>query len=177
MDRVKLISFVWKELQNKKLVHDAIGSGSYNSFGRDLSDKSDAEIRHALDRCKDFTGFFTTPAFRELCSPDPQTLGLPDTDSAYVQACQAYYPVQSRSFSHPAVYHAGADTGWFDLRNNTSDSKKRFRAAYEKRVKQVMDGDQLEYPRHEALPSKVDKKIEGSELKSRLAKMRADLSI
>ncbi len=169
---------VWTELKRKQLVHDPHGSSRFNSFCRDLLDKSDSQIAHALDRCKDFTGFFSTPAFRELCNPDHATLGLPDPEAAFMEACKAYYPVQCNKWSHAAVYQAGADTGWFELRSQSADkTRKAFFANYAKRVEQVLAGVELSVPSVELLEQAAGTKLSTEEKRARIAKLRAETGL
>ena len=174
--RVILMDECWKELMRLRLVHDRPGSEAFMTFARSLADKSEAQIRHAILRCRDFTGFFTVPAFRELCVPDMKTLGLPTVEIAYYEACNAS-DVRRHRWSHAAVYHAGADTGWFDLRNCVNDVKRRFKENYERRVQQVLDGEYLELPQHELLPASIRKVLSPEERKSRMQKLREELGV
>ena len=170
------MSKIWTDLKNKQLVHDEHGSSAFNTFCRDLLDKSESEITHALDRCKDFTGFFTVPAFRELCRPDPEALGLPSAEMAYIEACAATTPVREFKWSHPAVYHAGADTGWFDLRNGFAN-RRIFLGHYETRVRQVMAGEILEVPAVELIEEKPAPALSAKETHSRIKEMKARLGL
>lgn len=45
--------------------------------------------------------------------------GLPPARSAYQEACNARSPRSAQPWSHPAVYFAGRDTGWFYLENHS----------------------------------------------------------
>jgi len=165
---------VWAVLKLRGLVHDPVGSAIYNQFSRDLLDKSENEIRAGLDRSKDFTGYLSSPAFRELCQPDTEALGLPNPESAYSEACQAGYPVQAQRFTHPTVYQAGADTGWFEMRNGSG--KKQFMENYSKRTKEVMDGIVHEMPRYPAL-EKISAPLGKAETHKRIAEMKQRLGM
>ena len=169
---------VWTELKHKALVHDAHGSDRFNSFCRDLLDKTDSQIINALDRCKDFTGFFSTPAFRQLCDPDHQALGLPEPEAAFMEACKAKYPVHCNKWSHPAVYQAGADTGWFELRSQSAERlRKVFMAHYAKRVEDVLMGVELIVPKVELLEKPTGTKLSTDEKRAHIAKLRADTGL
>lgn len=163
--RAEFMSYVWEELQYKKLVHDPIGSGAYNSFCRDLLDKTENDIRIGLHRVRNHTGFFNTPIFRELCKPDMESFGLPSVEKAYHEACNVTFPAKAHRWSHTAVFHAGADVGWFDLRQNANNPWNRFRQAYKQRCEQVFNSTLPPMPKHESLPEKPQgRKLEGEEL-------------
>lgn len=92
-----------------------------------------------------------------MCRVPPEDLGLPSPEQAYREAATAPYPVTQHKWSHPAVYHAGADTGWFDLRSQPeSVMKKKYFQHYSARVKQVMSGDDLQTPENLALVKKPE---------------------
>ena len=148
------------------------GSAEFKTWARNCNDKSESEIKHALERCRDFTGFFTVPAFRELCNPDPEALGLPKPELAFEQASKA--TTHNKHRLRPAVYHAAMDTGWFDLRNGYAD-KRVFVTHYERRVKQVMDGEILEIPELELLEKKKSPKLNADEVHSRCAALKESL--
>ena len=167
LSRAHLMAEVWAVLKLRGLVHDPVGSAIYNQFSRDLLDKSENEIRAGLDRSKDFTGYLSSPAFRELCQPDTEALGLPNPESAYSEACQAAYPVHTQRFTHAAVYQAGADTG---------SGKKQFMENYSKRTKEVMGGIVHEMPRHPAL-EKISAPLSKDEMHKRIAEMKQRLGM
>lgn len=151
-DRKAVMVEFWKELMRLKLVHQMPGSAEFQTWARSCNDLSDAEVGHGVLRARNFTGFWTVPAFRELCKPDPESLGMPSPEAAYREAASATSPVTAFRWSHPAVYHAGSDTGWFDLRNLPEGVvKKRFIDNYDRRVRQVLSGEELNMPRHLAI--------------------------
>lgn len=166
----------WKEIMRLKLVHQMPGSEEFKTWAGACNDLSEAEVSHGVLRCRDFTGFFTVPAFRELCRPDAEALGLLSPEMAYIEACRATYPVQRFKWSHPAVYHAGADTGWFDLRNGYAN-RRIFFGHYENRVRQVMAGEVLEVPKLDMIEEKPAPPLCAKETHSRIKEMKARLGL
>lgn len=152
----KTLALTWSVLFNRKLVSDPVGSTAYRQFESDMADLSDRQIEIGLERAKDFTGFFTTPTFRELCRVTPEDIGLPAVHAAYLEAAKADGPRDMLRWSHPAVYHAGRETGWFELRTGTEkEIYPLFKRNYEEICRRVMGGEQLDMPVQRALPSKV----------------------
>ena len=159
-----------------KLVHQMPGSEEFKTWAGACNDLSDAEVSHGVLRCLDFTGFFTVPAFRELCKPDPVALGLLTAESAFIEVCNATSPVQRFKWSHPAVYHAGADTGWFNLRNGFANLRS-FSGHYDARVKQVLAGEILEIPTLTLIEEKPAQALGAEEIHSRIAEMKKKLGL
>jgi hypothetical protein len=137
-----------------------------------LADLPERAISYGLSQAKDYTGFFSLPAFRELCRPTAEALGLPACKVAYVEA--AMKGGDSRAvWSHPAVYHAGCQTGWYELRSfPESEIYPRWKLNYEKMVNRVLDGEDLSLPVQQALPEKIPEFLSHDENKARLAKLR-----
>lgn len=84
--------------------------------------------------------------FRTYCI-DFESIGLPSPDAAFDMAAKTRY-WQERQKLPPAVYHAGADTGWFELRASSDIVRLRrvFAEHYAKRIDQVMSGVVLHMP-------------------------------
>lgn len=170
----KVLAGAWQMLLSRRLVHAPVGSIEHRTFERDMSDLTEAQIRNGIERCKDFTGFFSTPAFRELCKTiDTAALGLPDTKTAYVEACRAPSPKAKFKWSHPAVYHAGVATGWHELSSFPEDQiYPRFKTFYAGFCERVMKGESLDSPMMEALPERVSVILTPEQNQSRMASLR-----
>lgn len=142
-----------------------------------VSDIPDENLKMGAKKARDIGAtYFTLPVFIELCKISAEDMGLPSPEIAYHEACTAR-DIRTHKWSSPAAYHAGADTGWFDLRNNIADNKKRFFQNYEKRMQQVLSGKMAEVPRHELLPETINRKLSKEESRERLAKMKKELGI
>jgi hypothetical protein len=150
----------------------------YQIWGSGLADFSEGQIKRALIKARDFRGFFNLPAFREMCRIKPEDMGLPDTKKAYIEACMAPSPKAKHKWSHPAVYHAGKATGWFELATFPEDQiYTRFQAFYAEMCDRVMQGEKLDSPVMEALPEKVTVILTPEENEDRMAKLRGSLGI
>jgi len=144
-----------------------------------MSDLSEQEIRNGLERCKDFTGFFSTPAFRELCKKvDLQCYGLPEPRAAYQEACLAPKPKVKARWTHPAVYQAGMQTGWFELASMpTDDIYPRFAYNYDLICKRVIAGEDITIPVPEAIPEKINAPLTREQKIKQMTSLREGLGI
>lgn len=97
-----------------------------------LDRKSDAEIKIGLRKAESFTGFFSLPAFIDLCSIKPEDVGLPTSEEAWKEAGAHCHDTRNYKWSNIAVYKALLDFGVFDFRNmtNIERDKKRFYEVY-----------------------------------------------
>lgn len=89
----------------------------------------------------------TAPQFRKLCESATLTdHGLPDPERAYREVASNAHNPSRASWSHPAVYVAGRETGWFDLRHAEVGGRieQRFRRNYEIATRRVLAGEQLD---------------------------------
>jgi len=121
-----------------------------------MADLTDSELRKGLESTKNFTGFFTLPAFRELCRITPDDLGLPDPVTAYREACCKQSPWSDQQWSHPAAHAAALVTGLFELHTLTEkDCLPMFKRNYEIMIRRVMAGENLDIPVLKALPETV----------------------
>ena len=146
----------WQVLLSRRLVSDPVGSDSYKVFERDMMDLTDIQIRQGIAKAKDFTGFFTFPAFRELCRVSPADLGIPEMLTAMREACNARYPRESQKYSHPIVYLAGCAVGWFEMQNRTEKELiPLFDVAYSQLLRRLINGESLQMPVYKALPESV----------------------
>ncbi|MCC7516264.1 MAG: hypothetical protein IT470_02875 [Pseudomonadales bacterium] len=105
--------------------------------------------------------------------------GLPDVRDAYREACLQPSPKVEQSWSHPAVYLAGAETGWFEL--STQSEKESF-PKYEKRYRalceRVARGEVLQMPPLPALPETVARPpMTAEERSAAVEKMRRELGM
>ncbi len=118
-----------------------------------LSDLPVPALRMGMHKVKNFTGFMTLPAFRELCTVTPADFGMTDPHSAYIEACNKL-GAENAHWTHPAVYHAAVETGWFNLRTSTEkEVYPLFRRNYETMCSRVIAGESLDMPVQRALPS------------------------
>ena len=149
----------WQTLKSRRLVHSEVGSIDYKVFLSDITaaELNDQDVMNGIHNCREYVEFFSIPKFIELCKyTDMASLGLPDADKAYREACIAPSPKSEHKWSHPAVYHAGAATGWHEMASLPTDKMiKLYRYNYEIMVKRVKAGESLEIEVPKALPEKV----------------------
>lgn len=100
-------------------------------------------------RCIETSEYLPTLARMRECCNDARMAaqGLPDARSAYHEACLAGEPRHAQRWSHPAVYHAGRETGWF-LLASTPERKAfpLFESNYQAICERLANGEVLELP-------------------------------
>ena len=103
----------------------------------------------------------TLSRMHEFCRAGLTEFGLPSERAAYLEACRAGSPKLAHTWSHPAVYLAGRDAGWFTLSSESeSVSFPLFQKHYAAYVDKVLAGEPLSVPalpdqreHHEPLPA------------------------
>jgi hypothetical protein len=128
----------------------------YQSWCAGLADLSDQQLSFGVAKARRFGGFLTLGVFREMCHVEPADFGLPDVKAAYLEAARSDGQRDNQHWSHPAVYVAGRECGWFELRNSTErEIYPRFQHCYEQICRRVMRGEQLDLPVRMALPTQA----------------------
>lgn len=121
-----------------------------------LEGYGEAELVAAVNRCKETTSWMPSIAeFIDILRDINGDFGLPGVRDAYAEAClHADHPLHHQ-WSHPAVYHAGRETGWFLLRSEEeSKALPAFRYHYEVICRRVRQGEALDQPVPPALEDK-----------------------
>lgn len=94
-------------------------------------------LAYAVERSKETYAWPPTIAeFLQLISKAYGAYGLTDPRKAYLEACRCRINPLEFSWSHPAVYHAAATTGWYSLK---SDEEIRTWPVFEKNYNEVVD--------------------------------------
>ncbi len=121
----------------------------------------------------------TVSSIVQACENALGLFGLPESRDAYLEACRAPSPKAEARWSHPAVYHAGRETGWFELASQPeSQVYPRFEYCYKSLCRRVMAGETLETPLPEALPSAAaSRPLTPEQNRKHLAALRANLSL
>ncbi|WP_240776303.1 replication protein P [Nitrincola alkalilacustris] len=123
-----------------------------------LAGFSESELVLAVNRCKETLAWMPTISeFLAIIRDLNGDFGLPGLRRAYQEAClHADHPAQHR-WSHPAVYCAGRETGWFQLRSEEeSQTFPLFTYHYEIMCRRVRHGEDLRPPAPVALENKED---------------------
>ena len=112
----------------------------------------------------------------QACEEAMSGFGLPATHDAYNEACCAPHPKIEQQWSHPAVYFAGKDTGWFDLANKTEKQIfPLFEKHYRNLCQRVLHGEELVIEKQIALPEQASRILLPEENKARMAELRKQL--
>ncbi|MFW1676427.1 replication protein P [Pontibacter sp. JAM-7] len=85
--------------------------------------------------------------FRDLCSPSLAELGIPSEHEAYTEAAMNARRVTRHPWSHPIVYHAGSQTGWFMLvREAEAKTRPAFKKIYAALIERIRAGEVFQLP-------------------------------
>ncbi|MBM6549596.1 hypothetical protein JQX58_00665 [Marinomonas ostreistagni] len=105
-------------------------------------------LAYAVERTKErFAWPPTISEFLSVIHTAYRAYGLPEPRQAYLEACQCTYDPRKVKWSHPAVYFAGAEAGWYRLR--TEDERVTwplFEKHYVALVDRVINGEALHVP-------------------------------
>ncbi len=105
-------------------------------------------------------------------------LGLPDSYSAYREACMAPSPKTHFRWSHLAVYYAGKATGWNVLASKMeSQALPIFSRHYRAICDRVAKGEQLAKPDIEKLVQKPSVPLGRDESRKKMQQLRRDTGI
>ena len=114
----------------------------------------------------------------QLCQAQGPGGDLPSAHDAYLEACNAHSPKAAYPWSHPAVYHAAAQTGWYAL---AGEMEHKLFPLFEKNYllvcQRVLDGEKLvvEMPELlEEIPAEPLSKQENQERVSALKDLLAE---
>lgn len=115
----------------------------------------------------------TLHTIRELGKPDLASLGLPDSHSAYLEACRASSPKAEFDWSHVAVYHAGRAADWYFLATNAERTAfPVFKEHYQRICNRVLEGEDLAAPSVPALPQESSTPLSLEERREKLRELR-----
>ena len=112
----------------------------------------------------------------QACEEALTHYGLPSSHDAYVEACNPPNPKAEFPWTHPAVYLAGKQTGWFDLANKTENQVfPYFEQHYRALCQRALNGEELTFEIPQALASDASKVLSSEENKKRMAALRKTL--
>lgn len=115
-----------------------------------LGDLSPKDLMVGLRRCANSGEAWppSAPEFKAMCLPDIKDHGLPSAEEAYREAALKYRSPSKKDWSHPVVYQAGKNTGWFLLGTVAEDkSFPKFKKIYAELCQQVMEGRTFTLPK------------------------------
>jgi len=141
-----------------------------------LSDQKPQAILTAAHRAIKESEFL--PTIKGILKYCNESYGLPDTRSAYLEACRASSPKSAHNWSHPAVYFAGRESDWYFLASSSEQQALPvFKRNYELICERVMAGESLSIPLPKALPETINKPLNNQQRKQRLQTLRDELKI
>ncbi len=112
------------------------------------------------------------------CDDAGSALGMPASREAYLEACNAASPKAAQTWSHPAVYHAGCKTGWYELAHRPeSETWPLYRGHYQRLCRRVMAGETLAKVSPPALTEAGDEPLPKAEGLRRLRVLRDQLDL
>lgn len=114
----------------------------------------------------------------EACNQQDVETGLPNARNAYLEACLAAHPKAQHQWSHPAVYHAGAQTGWYDLEHQPEYvSWPNFKRNYDDFRRKALQGESLEITPIAQLEAPDVSSLSKAERREQLKTLRETLDI
>lgn len=120
-------------------------------------------LAYAVERTKErYAWPPTISEFLSVIQTAYKAYGLPDPRTAYLEACQCRQNPREFSWSHPAVYFAGVETGWHFLSNEDErTSWPLFEKNYSVWVDKVVNGEKLIVPKVLMIEDKKSPSLEG----------------
>ena len=185
-DRIDAINqlFAEFELAYHNQYHKAYGSEERLVMAKKywlgcLADYSPLQIVAAARRVVKTHDYLPTiSVVVRACEEGSGLFGLPTPREAYIEACRAEPPKAAFAWSHPAVYFAGAATGWFLLATEPEDRVfPLFEYYYNELCQRVMRGEELGAPQVVALPEHISRPLSGEENHARMLLMREQLGL
>ncbi|NVK73531.1 hypothetical protein C0J08_15275 [Marinomonas sp. CT5] len=106
-------------------------------------------LAYAVERTKEIHAWPPTIAdFLKLINTAYKAYGLPDPRTAYLEACACRTDPLQYKWSHPAVFFAGSDAGWYKLKSEEERvTWPLFEQSYLKIVDRVISGERLVIPK------------------------------
>lgn len=105
------------------------------------------QIKFGVQQCRrEGTDFAPSVGkFVAWCRPTAEMLGLPCEDKAFAEAVRKTHPAMAgATWSHDAVYHAAAESGFYNLQTLQQDaSRKLFARNYAIALRMVLAGEPL----------------------------------
>lgn len=154
---------------------EGFDSPCFRLWEKALERLDDSMIDRGKTKLLTWDGYMKNPAtFVALCQSNLEDFGLPDSETAFNNACNFTTPIREYPFLHPAVYHAAADTGIPQIR--LGKGKNEFKHHYKQRCNQVMSGIELKIPQQHAIEHQKGKPASKDEIRKHIDGLKALLS-
>lgn len=146
------------------LLSSTMTSESFKVWAEGLQEFSPNMLANGLKKARDFTGYMTLPAFRELCRFQPADFGIPAVRDSFDMVYKTQYGKQGKLL-HAVCYQAVKDCGLYELQNlSEKDSFRRYEFYFSSAAKRFMDGEPMDMPAVEVIPAKVERPKTAQEL-------------
>lgn len=135
-----------------------VGGEAFQTWSLAMQDVGVNEIKIGFEKLIARSSGYppSLPEFKALCKPAAEDYGLPDVRSAYVEACKKSHQPFEHEWSHPGVYVAARETGFFELKSlSEAQMIKPFTLAYENVIRSILAGLAYDKPIPKALPQEV----------------------
>ncbi len=144
-----------------------------------LASFSVEQILRAARHCVEGSEYLPTlNRMLQACRDAVSALGVPDARSAYIEACNASTPRAAQAWTHPIVYHAGRDCGWFFLTNNReSVSFPSFRQHYNYYCDRLLAGETFIIEAPPVLDPPATEVLSREEQQEHLRALRQELNL
>ena len=112
------------------------------------------------------------------CAEATATAGIPDVKTAYYEACKANGEKLQHAWTHPIVYHAGQQTGWYLLKNYVEQqSFPIFEYNYGVLLDRMRRGEELTLPVFKSIANESSKPLDTETKKAKLQSLRESLEL
>ena len=126
--------------------------------------------KHAIEECEYLPNLHR---MIELCREQGPGGGLPSARDAYLEACHAPSPKAAHNWTHPAVYHAGLQSGWYLLANEAEKvALPVFEKKYRDICKRVLAGAELTVAAPPMLEEKAAPPLSAKQNRARLKALK-----
>jgi len=174
----KAFKAMWPAKFRSKFDSEKTLANAKRAWLKHLPAVTPAMIERSLQRChRELEWPPELKEFMDRTRESLEDMGVPDSRSAYAEACRAVSPVDAQRWSHPVVYHTGCEVGWHYLRSNTElRGYAAWRPVYERNVKALVKGEK-EFPAPNPSTRKALEEIPlpKEENRKRLAALRAEM--
>jgi hypothetical protein len=157
----------------------SVGGEGFETWAQVLADLSPVEIKAGFNRliAKRSEWAPNAMVFKALCL-DLSEFGIPDAQTAYREACNKQSPKAKQRWSHPSVYLAGQQVGWFELAHKPERQMfPMFRSKYELLIQRFMDGEELIIEQAEEVPLLESLPLTPGQHRKKMDKLRADTGL
>ncbi|WP_249263595.1 replication protein P [Neptunomonas phycophila] len=123
-----------------------------------LTSYDESQLVRAVDRCKETLAWMPTVSeFLKILEEVGAGDGIPSVRAAYIEACRFSHDPVGKPWSHPVVYHAGRETGWFALKSEEERTTfGLFRYHYELVCRRFRAGESFDIPQPKGVTDNRD---------------------